>query len=147
MPSRDIGRVDRRQGTARLGLNHLERVVLLDCANPADLRDRWSSLIIRDCFMEPADSTTFTRRLGIALNILCAAAQNGLSILVCWRGSLTNSNSCATEYHLTKMGLDLLSCPLAMLTWQTLAAQCQRGIILRIVVPSAFHAIFDLRAL
>jgi DNA-binding HxlR family transcriptional regulator len=78
--------------------------------------DRWSSLIIRECFLGTRRFGIFEEHLGIAPNILT----NRLERLVAF-GVLVKKPSPSQagwlEYRLTEQGLDLYSVPLSMLKW------------------------------
>lgn len=78
--------------------------------------DRWSSLIIRECFLGTRRFGIFEEHLGIAPNILT----NRLERLVAF-GVLMKKPSPSQagwlEYRLTEQGLDLYSVPLSMLKW------------------------------
>jgi DNA-binding HxlR family transcriptional regulator len=78
--------------------------------------DRWSSLIIRECFLGTRRFGAFEEHLGIAPNILA----NRLERLVAF-GVLMKKPSPSQpgwlEYRLTEQGLDLYSVPLSMLKW------------------------------
>jgi DNA-binding HxlR family transcriptional regulator len=78
--------------------------------------DRWSSLIVRECFLGTRRFGVFEEHLGIAPNILT----NRLERLVAF-GVLMKKPSPSQagwqEYRLTEQGLDLYSVPLSMLKW------------------------------
>jgi DNA-binding HxlR family transcriptional regulator len=76
--------------------------------------DRWSTFVIRECFLGARRFDDFLSKLGIASNIL----SNRLERLVA-HGILTKEiyRPQRYEYRLTKRGLDLYPVPLASLTW------------------------------
>jgi DNA-binding HxlR family transcriptional regulator len=93
--------------------------------------DRWSSLVIRESFMRTRRFDDFTRRLGVAPNILARRLTRLVAL-----GMLTRrpyqKKPLRYEYRLTKKGLDYYPVPLAMLTWaQRWLGDAKRGIILR----------------
>ena len=113
-------------------LDLLERV--RPCSIARTLRvcgDRWTSLIIRECFMRTRRFDDFTRRLGIAPNIL-AQRLNRLVDLGMLSRQPYQLGPVRYEYRLTKMGLDYYPIPLAMLAWaQHWLRDAKRGIVLR----------------
>ena len=114
------------------GLDLLERV--RPCSIARTLRvtgDRWSSLMIRECFMGTRRFDDFTRHLGIAPNILAQRLNRLVD-----HGMLTRQpyqlKPLRYEYRLTRMGLDYYPVPLAMLTWaQHWMRDAKQGIVLR----------------
>ncbi|WP_439358588.1 winged helix-turn-helix transcriptional regulator [Bradyrhizobium sp. DASA03007] len=78
--------------------------------------DRWSGLLIRECFLRTRRFRDFQEHLGIAPNILASRLERLVDL-----GVLTTQPSVDQpgwhEYRLTEKGLDLYSIPLAMLTW------------------------------
>jgi DNA-binding HxlR family transcriptional regulator len=114
------------------GLDHLERVRPCSIARTQQIcGDRWSSLIIRECFMGTRRFDNFTRRLGIAPNILAQRLKRLVDLGMLARKPY-QLQQLRYEYHLTKMGLDYYPVPLAMLTWaQRWLRNAAGGIILR----------------
>ena len=114
------------------GLDLLQRV--RPCSIARTLRvcgDRWSSLVIRECFMRTRRFDDFARRLGIAPNIL-AQRLNRLVDLGMLARQPYQFRPLRYEYRLTEMGLDYYPIPLAMLTWaQHWLPDAKRGIVLR----------------
>lgn len=114
------------------GLDLLQRV--RPCSIARTLRvcgDRWSSLVIRECFMRTRRFDDFARRLGIAPNIL-AQRLNRLVDLGMLARQPYQFRPLRYEYRLTEMGLDYYPIPLAMLTWaQHWLRDAKRGIVLR----------------
>lgn len=114
------------------GLDLLQRV--RPCSIARTLRvcgDRWSSLVIRECFMRTRRFDDFARRLGIASNIL-AQRLNRLVDLGMLARQPYQFRPLRYEYRLTEMGLDYYPIPLAMLTWaQHWLRDAKRGIVLR----------------
>jgi DNA-binding HxlR family transcriptional regulator len=78
--------------------------------------DRWSSLVIRECFLGTKRFGEFEEHLGIASNILSDRLDRlvGLGILV--TSPLADEPS-RFGYWLTEKGHDLYSVPLSILTW------------------------------
>jgi DNA-binding HxlR family transcriptional regulator len=114
------------------GLDLLQRV--RPCSIARTLRvcgDRWSSLVIRECFMRTRRFDDFARRLGIAPNIL-AQRLNRLVDLGMLARQPYQFRPLRYEYCLTEMGLDYYPIPLAMLTWaQHWLGDAKKGIVLR----------------
>jgi DNA-binding HxlR family transcriptional regulator len=77
--------------------------------------DRWSSLVIRECFLGTRRFDDFTHRLGIAPNIL-AQRLNRLVDFGMLARQPYQLRPLHCEHRLTKMGLDYYPVPLAMLT-------------------------------
>lgn len=93
--------------------------------------DRWTSLVIRECFMGTRRFEAFGRHLGIAPNILTQRlnrlVQFGMLARLPYQERPTRY-----EYRLTEKGLDYYGMPLAMLTWaQRWLPRARRGIVLR----------------
>jgi DNA-binding HxlR family transcriptional regulator len=78
--------------------------------------DRWTSLVIRECFMGTRRFDDFSGRLGIAPNIL-AQRLNRLVDLGMLARRPYQRRPLRHAYHLTERGLDYYWVPLAMLTW------------------------------
>ncbi|WP_158596050.1 winged helix-turn-helix transcriptional regulator [Oleomonas cavernae] len=78
--------------------------------------DRWSALVIRECFLGTRRFGEFAEHLGIAPNILTSRLDRLVTL-----GALVKrpyqTNPIRYEYRLTEMGFDLYAVPLAMLTW------------------------------
>jgi DNA-binding HxlR family transcriptional regulator len=80
------------------------------------LGDRWSSLVIRDCFLGTKRFSEFEHHLGIASNIL----SNRLDRLVRFGvliATPTENQPSRFVYRLTEKGHDLYCVPLSLLTW------------------------------
>jgi DNA-binding HxlR family transcriptional regulator len=111
-------------------LDSLERVRPSSIARTLKIfGDRWSSFVIRECFLGTRRFDDFLDKLGIASNIL----SNRLERLVA-HGILTKQiyRPHRYEYRLTKRGLDLYPVPLASLTWaERWHAACRDGMPLR----------------
>ena len=105
----------KRQRSPRL--ENLERVGPCSIARTLMvIGDRWSSLVVRECFLGTRRFDQFSTRLGVAPNIL----SNRLRRLVD-HGVLVKTpyqtNPPRSEYRLTEKGIALYPVPLALLTW------------------------------
>jgi DNA-binding HxlR family transcriptional regulator len=105
--------------------------------------DRWSSLVIRECFLGTKRFGEFEQHLGIAPNIL----SNRLDRLV--RLGVLESTPAHDQpsrflYRLTEKGHDLYCVPLSMLTWgeRWLAEGKERTKLTHKVCGRALRAIF-----
>jgi DNA-binding HxlR family transcriptional regulator len=78
--------------------------------------DRWSSLIIRECFLGTRRFGAFEEHLGIAPNILTNRLERLVAFGVLMKKP-SPSQAGRLEYRLTEQGLDLYSVPLSMLKW------------------------------
>jgi len=78
--------------------------------------DRWSALVMRECFMGTRRFAEFEEHLGIAPNIL-ASRLNRLTDLGILVKTPYPASPARHEYRLTEMGLDFYAVPLSMLTW------------------------------
>jgi DNA-binding HxlR family transcriptional regulator len=78
--------------------------------------DRWSSLIIRECFLGTRRFGSFEEHLGIAPNILTHRLERLVAFGVLMKKP-SPSQAGWLEYRLTEQGLDLYSVPLSMLKW------------------------------
>jgi DNA-binding HxlR family transcriptional regulator len=78
--------------------------------------DRWSSLIIRECFLGTRRFGIFQEHLGIATNILTSRLERLVAFGVLMKKP-SPSQAGWLEYRLTEQGLDLYSVPLSMLKW------------------------------
>lgn len=78
--------------------------------------DRWSSLVIRECFLGTQRFSEFEEHLGIAPNILSSRLDRlvHLGVLI---ASPVSDQRTRFVYRLTEKGHDLYSVPLALLTW------------------------------
>jgi DNA-binding HxlR family transcriptional regulator len=99
------------------GLDLLERGRPCSAARTLQfIGDRWSALVIQECFYGIRRFDDFQRRLGIATNILAQRlarlVDHGMLARAAYR-----SQPLRHEYRLTDQGLDLYPVPLAMLTW------------------------------
>src|SRR5262249_11489655 len=93
--------------------------------------DRWTSLVIRECFLGTRRFDEFARHLGIASNILTRRL-NRLVDLGMLARLRYQERPIRHEYQLTEKGLDYYGVPLAMLTWaRRWLVPDQRGIALR----------------
>jgi DNA-binding HxlR family transcriptional regulator len=113
-----------RRATSDLIKEHRHRspdLDLLERVRPSSIArtlkifgDRWSTFVIRECFLGTRRFDDFLGKLGIASNIL----SNRLERLVA-HGILAKRlyRPHRYEYRLTKRGLDLYPVPLASLTW------------------------------
>ena len=114
------------------GLDLLERV--RPCSIARTLRvcgDRWTWLLIRECFMRTRRFDDFMRRLGIAPNILAQRLSRLVDLGMLARQPY-QLRPLRYEYRLTEMGLDYYPIPLAVLTWaQHWLGDAKSGILLR----------------
>lgn len=78
--------------------------------------DRWSALVIRECFYGTSRFDDFQHRLGIASNILTHRLQHLAQHDILARTAYQNRPA-RHDYRLTERGLDLYPVPLAMLAW------------------------------
>ena len=78
--------------------------------------DRWTSLVIRECFMGTRRFDHFSEHLGIAPNILTQRLNRLVDLGMLARRPYQR-RPLRHEYHLTERGLDYYWVPLAMLTW------------------------------
>jgi DNA-binding HxlR family transcriptional regulator len=78
--------------------------------------DRWSGLVIRECFFGVRRFDDFQHRLAIATNILAQRLERLTDHGVLERVPYQRQ-PLRHEYRLTGKGLDLYPVPLAMLTW------------------------------
>jgi len=93
--------------------------------------DRWTSLVIRECFMGTRRFDDFSRHLGIAPNILTQRLDRLVHLGMLARRPY-QQRPARHEYRLTEKGLDYYCVPLAMLTWaQRWLPRGRRGIVLR----------------
>ncbi len=123
-----------RRATSDLIREHRHRTPdldLLERVRPSSIArtlqifgDRWSTFVIRECFLGTRRFDDFLDKLGIATNIL----SNRLERLV-EHGILAKQlyRPYRYEYRLTKKGLDLYPVPLASLTWAERWHAASRG--------------------
>jgi DNA-binding HxlR family transcriptional regulator len=113
-------------------LTLLERVRACSIARTLQVTgDRWSSLVIRECFMRTRRFDDFLRRLGIAPNILAQRLDRLVSAGMLSRQPYQD-RPVRYEYRLTDKGLDYYPVPLAMLTWaERWLHDAKQGIVLR----------------
>lgn len=78
--------------------------------------DRWSSLVIRECFLGTKRFKDFEQNLGIAPNILSSRLER-LVLLGILKAVPSEDHSARFTYRLTEKGHDLYCVPLALLTW------------------------------
>jgi DNA-binding HxlR family transcriptional regulator len=78
--------------------------------------DRWSSLVIRECFLGTRRFSEFEEHLGIASNILSSRLDRLVSLGVLVASPVSDQRT-RFLYRLTEKGHDLYSVPLAILTW------------------------------
>lgn len=78
--------------------------------------DRWSSLVIRECFLGTRRFKDFEQALGIAPNILSNRLER-LVLLGILKAVPSEDNSARFTYRLTEKGHDFYCVPLAILTW------------------------------
>jgi DNA-binding HxlR family transcriptional regulator len=78
--------------------------------------DRWSSLIVRECFLGTRRFSEFEAHLGIAPNILASRLNRLVDLGVLVKTAYQNTPE-PREYRLTEKGLDFYPVPLALLTW------------------------------
>ena len=78
--------------------------------------DRWSGLLIRECFFGTRRFDDFQRRLDIAPNILSGRLRRLVELGVLAKVQY-ETWPIRHEYRLTEKGVDLYHVPLAMLTW------------------------------
>jgi len=78
--------------------------------------DRWSSLVIRECFLGTRRFKDFEQNLGIAPNILSSRLER-LVLLGVLMAVPSEDHSARFTYRLTEKGHDLYCVPLALLTW------------------------------
>ncbi|MEV0758681.1 helix-turn-helix domain-containing protein [Nocardia sp. NPDC050435] len=99
------------------GLELLERVRPCSIARTLQVvGDRWSALIIQECFFGAHRFDDFARQLSIAPNILSQRLNRLVEHAVLTRTPYQD-NPVRHEYRLTASGFDLYPVPLAMLTW------------------------------
>jgi DNA-binding HxlR family transcriptional regulator len=99
------------------GLDLLERRAPSTVARTLQIMgDRWSGLVIRESFFGIHRFDDFSRRLGIATNILAQRLDRLTDQGVLERVPYQHQ-PVRHEYRLTEKGLDLYPVPLAMLTW------------------------------
>lgn len=99
------------------GLELLERVRACPIARTLQvIGDRWSALVVRECFLGTRRFDEFEERLGIAPNILSQRLGRLVDCGVLERVRY-QGRPIRHEYRLTKKGLDLYPVPLAMLTF------------------------------
>lgn len=98
-------------------------LALLECVRPSALArtlqvvgDRWSALVIQECFFGVRRFDEFQRRLAIASNVLSRRLEHLVRHEVLERRPYQEA-PLRCEYRLTAPGLDLYRVPLAMLTW------------------------------
>ncbi|MEM7096422.1 MAG: helix-turn-helix domain-containing protein [Actinomycetota bacterium] len=80
------------------------------------IADRWTSLIIRECFFGARRFDTFTSTLGIATNTLTKRLKHLVDNDVLNRTEYQQQPT-RHEYRLTNKGLAVYPIPLALLTW------------------------------
>jgi DNA-binding HxlR family transcriptional regulator len=78
--------------------------------------DRWSSLVIRECFLGTKRFGEFQEHLGIASNILSNRLDRLVELCILVVSSASDESS-RLGYRLTEKGHDLYSVPLSILTW------------------------------
>jgi DNA-binding HxlR family transcriptional regulator len=78
--------------------------------------DRWSALVIRECFLRTRKFNQFQENLGIATNILVNRLDRLMSLGVIEK-RLRSPQSGHGEYRLTERGLDMYGVPLSLLSW------------------------------
>lgn len=99
------------------GLDLLQRVSPNPAASTLQvLGDRWSALLIRECFYGSSRFDEFQQRLGIASNILSHRLQRFTELGILTRIEYQQRPP-RREYRLTEKGLALYPVPLAMLAW------------------------------
>lgn len=143
-PSADLIGGPRRRAP---DLTLLERVRACSIARTLRVTgDRWSSLVIRECFMRTRRFDDFQRRLGIAPNILAQRLERLVRAGMLSRQPYQDRPP-RYEYRLTDKGLDYYPVPLAMLTWaQRWLRDARQGIVLRHTVCGAhFSAVLSCR--
>ncbi len=107
--------LSRRQ--RRPGLNLLERKRPCPIGRALKVTgDRWSGLVIRECFLRTRRFDDFMRHLGIASNILSQRLTR-LVYLGVLRKTRYQRHPPRYEYRLTDKGLALYVVPLALQTW------------------------------
>lgn len=124
--SRDVAVVSMHRASADLIGKKRQRMPDLDvidrsgtCPIAYTLRvigDRWSSLVIRECFLGTKRFSEFEEHLGIASNILSNRLDRLVHLGVLFASPATDQPS-RLVYRLTEKGHDLYSVPLALLTW------------------------------
>lgn len=82
----------------------------------AILGDRWTLLILRDCFLKVRRFENFQKSLGIARRVLTERLQKLVDAGVLKRIPYQESPE-RFEYRLTEMGLDLYPVVLSMVHW------------------------------
>ncbi|HEX4392896.1 MAG TPA: helix-turn-helix domain-containing protein [Mycobacterium sp.] len=78
--------------------------------------DRWSALVIRECFLGTRNFNGFQENLGIATNILVNRLDRLVALGVIIK-HLRPGQSSHSEYRLSERGLDLYGLPLSLLAW------------------------------
>jgi DNA-binding HxlR family transcriptional regulator len=78
--------------------------------------DRWSALVIRECFLGTRNFNGFQENLGIATNILVNRLDRLVALGVLEK-RLRPGQPRYSEYRLTERGLDLYGIPLGLLEW------------------------------
>ena len=82
----------------------------------AVLGDRWTMMILRDCFLRVRRFDDFQKRLGIARRVLAERLDGLVEDGVLERRAYSERPP-RHEYHLTEKGLDLYPVILAMVHW------------------------------
>ncbi|MBR0781858.1 winged helix-turn-helix transcriptional regulator [Bradyrhizobium iriomotense] len=124
--SRDVGVVSMHRASADLIGHKRQRMPDLDvidrsgtCPIAYTLRvigDRWSSLVIRECFLGTKRFSEFEEHLGIATNILSNRLERLVHLGVLIASPISDQRT-RFAYRLTEKGHDLYGVPLALLTW------------------------------
>lgn len=124
--SRDVAVVSMRRASSELREAGRRRAPALDLFDhpgaPAVVRtlrvigDRWSSLVIRECFLGTKRFSDFERALGIAPNILSGRLDR-LVLLGILEVVPSEDHPARSTYRLTEKGHDFYCVPLALLTW------------------------------
>lgn len=124
--SRDVAVVSMHRASADLIGHKRQRMPDLDvidrsgtCPIAYTLRvigDRWSSLVIRECFLGTKRFSEFEEHLGIAPNILSSRLERLVQLGVLIASPISEQRT-RFVYKLTEKGHDLYGVPLALLSW------------------------------